>query len=139
MRALSACLTAVLALGLGVAACSSSSSDDSAAAGAAAGGSAGATTGGSGGTDVSAAGADDTGCANLPQACQDCVVANCATPEGACISDDTCDTDSQNFEACACKGDMTLAQCTATFSATGDLAKAVADCSTSMCATPCNL
>jgi hypothetical protein len=136
MRALSACLTAILALGLGAAACSSSSSDDSAAAGSAGAGGSGTTAGGTGG----AAGAADE-CPNLPQACADCVATNCADAVSACEDDPAamCPTAEGTFDICACQGDMTLTQCTATFSASGDLAKAVADCSMSMCATPCNL
>ncbi|HTA92785.1 MAG TPA: hypothetical protein VK745_24575 [Polyangiaceae bacterium] len=134
MRALSACLTAVLALGLGVAACSSSSSDDSAAAGAA-----GApATGGAGGTsDIGAGGAPE--CSFTSDACTTCLAANCADALMACSNDDaTCAPAVDALEPCLCNSTMTTAQCESTFKTSGgDLATALATCVDTSCMATC--
>ena len=153
MRALSACLTVVLGLGVAaMAACSSTSSDDTsgggtagaATAGTSAGGtSAGTSSGGTstGGTDVGAGG-DSSGCAFLDGPCGSCFATNCADDENTCTKEAACDaalTGTDGLIACACGGDMTIAQCATTFGAVDDLSKAVTACAKTNCATECGL
>ena len=158
MRALTACFTVVLGLGVAaIAACSSTASDTgsagaggTSAGGTSAGGTsaAGASAAGTAGTAPGAAGDNgaagaSSGCPALDNGCQDCVVSMCAAEEAACAGDttgtDNCSDALGTFLFCVCSTDMTPLQCTDTFSATNAKAKAVADCSKAQCKTVCNL
>jgi hypothetical protein len=139
MRALTACFTVVLGLGMAaMAACSSTSSDDTAA-----GGSAGSTVaGGTGGTVAEGgAGGSADSCAFVDN-CAPCIATNCLAEETACIKEEACDTaltGTDGLASCACDPTKTPADCTATFTATDATAKAVTDCAAAHCATECGL
>ena len=140
MRALSACLTVLLGLGMvGLAACSSSSSDDSAAAGsggAATGGSGGAATAGSGG-DIGAAGAGPE-CTFTSDACTSCITTSCADEFGACQNDDTCMADLGPLGLCLCNGTMSTTDCETAFTTDGgDPATQFATCVNMDCQAEC--
>jgi hypothetical protein len=150
MRALSACLTVVLGLGVAaIAACSSTASDDTAG-----GGSAGATTGGTsaggtsaggtggasagtsaGGTDVGAGGAPE--CSFDSPDCGTCLGTMCSDSFMACGNDSTCGLALSNLEPCVCGGMSTTTECETTFIGTGDKAKALADCFDAKCKSAC--
>ena len=156
MRALSACLTVVLGLGVAVIAACSSTASDSAAGGTAgtatSGGSGGTATGGTSsggkggtaaaGTSSSAAGADNGGapaCTFNSDACQTCLMGHCGTQETAC-TDDTAMCGSAIFalDGCLCGGTMSVAECETTFITDGGAkAKTLADCFDANCKTAC--
>jgi hypothetical protein len=139
MRALSACLTVLLGLGMvGLAACSSSSSDDSTAGGSggASGGSAGATTAGSGG-DIGAAGAGPE-CSFTSDACTMCVAKFCGDEFGACQGDDTCMGDLGTLGLCLCNGSTSTTDCETAFTTDGgDPATQFATCVNTDCQAEC--
>jgi hypothetical protein len=142
MRALSACLTVLLGLGMvGLAACSSSSSDDSAAAGsggADTGGSGGAATAGSGGSDIGAAGAGPE-CSFTSDACEACIKTSCSDEFSACMADDsTCGAALGPLGLCLCDSTTSTADCETTFeTAGGDSATAFAMCVDTDCQAEC--
>jgi hypothetical protein len=140
MRALSACLTVLLGLGMvGLAACSSSSSDDSAAAGSSGadtGGSGGAATAGSGG-DIGAAGAGPE-CSFTSSACESCIATSCADEFAACMGDDTCVGGLGDLEPCLCNSSTSTADCETAFkTAGGDSAAPFATCVDTDCQAEC--
>jgi hypothetical protein len=152
MRALSACLTVVLGLGVAaMAACSSTSSDGTAGGGSAgaatagtsAGGtSAGTSSGGSstGGGTVSAAG--DTGAAGAAcnfgsDACTACIGMNCSDSFGACVADNNCSAGVSALQPCLCNSPMSIAECETTFIGGGATEKALADCFDAHCKADC--
>ncbi len=144
MRALSACLVAVLALGVAaVTACSSSSSDDSSTGGtggttADTGGTGGTTAGGTGGS--TATGDGGAMCVLDNPSCGDCIGTKCGTEATTCTSDEIngCDQAFTALTACVCSGTSTLSDCEATFREDGGSnAKALADCFDTNCAANC--
>ena len=149
MRALSACLTVVLGLGVAaIAACSSTASDDTAG-----GGTAGATTGGTsaggtsaGGTGGASAGTGGTGigaggapaCTFNSDTCTGCLTDHCGTEETACTSDATCGQAVFSLDGCLCDGVMSTTECETTFITDGGAkAKTLADCFDASCKTSC--
>jgi hypothetical protein len=149
MRALSACLTVVLGLGVvAMAACSSTSSDDTAGGGTAGGATAGTSAGGasagtsSGGTSPSAAG--DTGaggaaCSFESDACTACLQTSCKDELGACIGDSTgkCSAGVTALDPCLCNSTTSAAECETTFIGGGDLQKSLATCFDTNCKSAC--
>jgi hypothetical protein len=150
MRALSACLTAVLGLGLAAMAACSSTASDTAAGGTGGTSSGGTSTGGTAGGigaggDLGAAGETGTGCAFI-DACAPCANDKCAAEVAACTqTDDVCDmafaasSTGDSLVVCACDPTKTPADCAATFSAVDAKAKAVVDCAALNCKTECGL
>jgi hypothetical protein len=139
MRALSACLTVLLGLGMvGLAACSSSSSDDSAAGGSGGtdtGGSGGAITAGSGG-DIGAAGGPE--CTFTSDACTMCLGTSCSDEFMACQDDDTCNAGLGPLGLCLCESTTSTADCKTTFTTDGgDTATAFATCVDTDCQAEC--
>lgn len=150
MRALSACLVAVLALSAAVVtACSSTSSDDSSSGGtggstagttstAGTGGKEAGGTGGSGTAGTSTGAAGDSGCPALDGPCGTCVGDMCQTEETDCQKDNACSAALSGFILCACTPDMTIPQCAGSSLSGGDAATtAVGTCAQSKCKTEC--
>ena len=151
MRALSACLVAVLAMSAAVVtACSSTSSDDSSTGGtggstagttSSGGTSAGTTSAGgssAGSTATGAAGASD--CSFLSDACGACLGSKCGSEETACTGDEKngCEAAFLSLPGCACGGTMTVQQCETQFAKDGgSLAQPLIDCFNTNCATIC--
>jgi hypothetical protein len=141
MRALSACLVAVLGLGVAViAACSSTSSDDTAGGGSAGAATAGTSAGGTsagtssgGGTTVGAGGE----CSFESQTCNDCIQANCKTESTACGDDNACGASFLDLLPCVCGGTMSPAECETAFISGGDTQKNLATCFDTNCKSAC--
>ena len=159
MRALSACLTVVLGLGVAaIGACSSTASDDGAAGsggtsagGTSAGGtsSGGSSTAGKGGSstagtssaagDTGAAGAAGSGaCTFESEACTGCMKDKCGSELDACTGTPACATAVFQLDGCLCSGSSSAAECETTFiSDGGTKGKALADCFDANCKTVC--
>jgi hypothetical protein len=146
MRALTACLTVVLGLGVAAMAACSSTSDSTATGGtggtSSGGTSAGGTaTGGTGGSAVGAAG--DNGAAGAAEcsfdsdACTACLAGNCAESLGTCAMDNDCGASLSALRPCVCGGSTSPVECETTFIGDGDLQKALADCFDANCKTEC--
>ena len=154
MRALSACLTVVLGLGVAaIAACSSTASDTGTggtggqatggtSAGGASAGSSSAGKGGSAAAGTSSSAAGDTGsagaaaCSFESDACIACVASKCGTPVGACKG--ACGTALSNLDGCLCNSSSSPAECETKFITDGgDQGKAVADCFDANCKSVC--
>jgi len=153
MRALTACITAVLGLGLAAMAACSSTASDTAAGGAGGSGGSGGSGGGSAGTggaigaagDLGAAGDTGTGC-TFEEVCAPCAITKCAAAVDTCMStDDVCDLafaaspTGDSLIACGCDKTKTATECATTFAAVDANAKAVVDCVAINCVTECGL
>ena len=144
MRALSACLTVVLGLGVAaIAACSSTASDTgsggtggtsaggTSAGGTSAGGtsSAGTHAGGtsSAGTGGAIGAAGDQGaggdtCSFDSPDCAACIATKCPTEFGACGNDNMCSAALSSLQPCLCNSSSTAAECTTKFKTDGGTA-----------------
>ena len=79
-------------------------------------------------------------CAFITGECNACIPAQCAAEGAACLADaNGCYAALEDLTGCVCSVGKTPSACLATLSATGTLAKAVADCSKSKCGTQCGL
>ena len=150
MRALTACLTVVLGLGLAAMAACSSTSDTTgtggtggtSSGGTSSGGTGGKAAGGTGGTSVGVAG--DNGAAGAPEcaftsdACGACLNDKCGAMLQACQDDTgTCGADIFTLIGCACDGTTSLTECETNFIGGGDPQKAAADCFDANCKAAC--
>ena len=159
MRALSACLTTVLGLGLAaMVACSSTASDTGGAgaggtgggstAGTSAGGSsagdhAGGTGGGTAGTVGAAGDMGAAGSCSFSDVCAPCIAMQCPDQAQACVTNTPCEAayfvGSDSLLACACESSKTPPECAQTFSDVNAQSKAVAQCAAANCKTECGL
>lgn len=98
--------------------------------------------GGSNGGNLATAGTGGGAplCAFITGECNACIPAQCAAEGAACLADTNgCYAALTVLAGCVCTVGETPSACLATLSATGTVAKAVADCSESKCADECGL
>lgn len=122
----------------GTAGAGAASGGNSAAGAPSAGTSAGGSSGGASASAGTGGGA--TLCPFITGQCNACIPDQCATEGAACLADTSgCYTALAALTGCVCTPNKTISACLATLSATGTLAKTVADCAKSKCATECGL